>query len=85
MIQRLESAGLGYHVRADETEECLGKTFIFCMKYMTFYMERYKKNLIDIIVIIRPNSIAPPRLSSTRSSGKYAQSCVGFWTVESRS
>lgn len=24
MIQKLESAGLGYHVRADETEERLG-------------------------------------------------------------
>lgn len=25
MIQKLESAGLGYHIRADETEERLGR------------------------------------------------------------
>ena len=25
MIEKLESAGLGYHVRADETEERLGR------------------------------------------------------------
>ena len=29
MIKKLESAGLGYHVRADETEERLGR---ICMR-----------------------------------------------------
>lgn len=29
MIQRLERAGLGYHVEADQTTDKLGKTYIF--------------------------------------------------------
>ena len=29
MIQKLESAGLGYHVKADETTDRLGKINIF--------------------------------------------------------
>ena len=40
MIQKLESAGLGYHVSADETEDKLGILLILFSKPLLFKIEK---------------------------------------------
>ena len=42
MIQKLESAGLGYHVSADETEDKLGIMLILFSKPLLFKIEKMK-------------------------------------------
>lgn len=46
MIQKLESAGLGYHVSADETEDKLGKYYRKKMKLV----EHFVTILIKLII-----------------------------------
>ena len=40
MIDKLESAGLGYHVSADKTEDKLGIFYIAYIIYFRFYIVR---------------------------------------------
>ena len=82
MIRKLETAGLGYHIKADEITESLGKIFhraILSWNHLFILVD-----LTFIVQLYRWNPIASPCLSSACFARKHAQSCVGFWTAECR-
>lgn len=52
MIHKLESAGLGYHVTADETEDKLGELFFFCNMVGATATKTFVLKNFNLIILI---------------------------------
>lgn len=85
MIERLERAGLGYHVNPDETEDRLGWfSFKILLKR---YLEKDALIYMQMIIIIeyyccfRKYSNASLGIPSATSSPELVTFSLGFWTA----